>query len=61
MVSGNIPRLIEVIKKHAGEDNRLACGDAFRIAADLDISVSEVGRVCNELGVKIVACQLGCF
>jgi hypothetical protein len=61
MVSGNTPRLIEVIKKHAGEDNRLACGDAFRIAADLDIPVSEVGRVCNELGVKIVACQLGCF
>jgi hypothetical protein len=61
MVSGNIPRLIAVIKKQAGEDNRLACGDAFRIAADLDISVAEIGRVCNELGIKIVACQLGCF
>jgi len=61
MVEGNIPRLIEVIKKHAGEDNRLACGAAFKIAADLEVPISEVGRVCNELGVKVVACQLGCF
>lgn len=61
MTSGNIPRLIEVLKKRAGEDNRLACGEAFRIAADLDVPIAEVGRACNELGIKIVACQLGCF
>ena len=61
MASGNIPRLIEALKKQAGEDRRLACGEAFRIAAELDVSVAEVGRACNELGIKIVACQLGCF
>jgi hypothetical protein len=61
MTSGNIPRLIEVLKKRAGEDNRLACGEAFRIAADLEVPIAEVGRVCSELDIKIVACQLGCF
>lgn len=61
MASGNIPRLIETVQKCAGADERLACADAFRIAADLDVPVSEIGRVCNELGIRIVACQLGCF
>lgn len=61
MSSGNIPRLVEVVKKHAGDDSRLTCGDAFRIAVDLDVPVSEVGRVCGELDIKIIACQLGCF
>lgn len=61
MSNGTIPRLIEVLKKRAGDDHRLACSEAFRIAADLDVPVAEVGRVCNELGIKIVACQLGCF
>jgi molybdate transport system regulatory protein len=61
MGSGNIPRLIETVIKQAGEDKRLACAEAFRIAADLDVPVGEVGRVCNELGIKVVTCQLGCF
>ena len=61
MASGNIPRLIETLKKRAGEEQRLACGEAFRIAAELDVPVAEVGRACNELGIRIVACQLGCF
>jgi len=25
------------------------------------VPVAEVGRACNELGIKIVHCQLGCF
>jgi len=61
MTSANIPRLIETVTKQAGEDKRLACAEAFRIAGDLDVTVTEVGRVCNELGIKVVACQLGCF
>lgn len=61
MVSGNIPRLVQALEKQAGEDQRLACGEAFRIAAELDVPVAEVGRACNELGIRIVACQLGCF
>ena len=61
MSQGNIPRLIETLKTQAGEDKRLACSDAFRIARDLDVSVADVGRACEELGIKIAQCQLGCF
>ncbi len=40
---------------------KLPCKQAFRIAADLNCTVPEVGKACNETGIKIVGCQLGCF
>ncbi len=61
MTSGNIPRLIETLKARTGDDRRLSCSDAFRIAHDLDVPPAVVGRVCNELQIKISDCQLGCF
>jgi len=61
MAAGNIPRLIETIKAQAGDEKYLACADAHAIADDLDVSLADVGRACNELGIKIVQCQLGCF
>ena len=61
MVAGNIPRLIEILKARSGEEKRLPCPEAFKIANDLELSLAEVGKSCNELGIKIVACQLGCF
>jgi hypothetical protein len=61
MAPGNIPRLIETLKAQAGEDKRIACADAFRIAQDLDVPLADVGRTCDELGIKMMQCQLGCF
>ncbi len=61
MTPGNIPRLIETLKVQAGADKHLACADAFKIAHDLDVPVADVGRTCNELGIKVMQCQLGCF
>jgi molybdate transport system regulatory protein len=61
MASGNIPRLVAVLKQRAGEEKRLPCAEAFKIARDLEIPVGEVGKAANELGIKIVHCQLGCF
>ena len=61
MVSGNIPRLIEVLKQKAGEEKRLPCAEAFRIAHDLEVPIAQVGQACNDIGVKIMGCQLGCF
>jgi hypothetical protein len=42
-------------------ERRLACAEALAIAERLGVEPREVGRAANELGVKIVACQLGCF
>ena len=61
MTSGNIPRLIATLKTQSGEDKRIPCTEAFQIARDLDLPPVEVGRTCNELGIKIVQCQLACF
>jgi len=61
MVSGNIPRLIELLKQRAGDQKRLPCQEAFRIAHDLEVPIEQVGQACNDIGIKIVACQLGCF
>ena len=61
MTAGNIPRLIETLKAQAGDEKRLACGEAFKISRDLDVPLAEVGRTCDELGIKMMQCQLGCF
>ena len=39
----------------------LACSDAYKIAEELKINVSDIGKLCNESGIKIIGCQLGCF
>ncbi len=43
------------------EGLKLPCSKAFAIAAEVDCPLSEVGKICNETGIKIVGCQLGCF
>ena len=61
MVAGNIPRPVSVLKTRAGDEKRLPCAEAFKVARDLEVPIVEVGRACNELGIKIIHCQLGCF
>ncbi len=39
----------------------LACPAAFHIAETLAVDLSAIGAYCNEKGIKIVKCQLGCF
>ncbi len=45
----------------ASKDNRLTCERAHQLAKELNVSLAEIGTVCNALKVKISACQLGCF
>jgi hypothetical protein len=61
MTGANIPRLIELLRTRAGDERRLPCEEAFKIARDLGMPLSQVGKTCNELDIKIVGCQLGCF
>jgi len=42
-------------------DGRLPCAAAFAIAEELGVPRLQVGQAADELGVKIVDCQLGCF
>jgi len=56
----NDAELKEIIKANAG-DNGLNCATAFSIAKKHDVSLQKIGDVCNEMGIKIRNCQLGCF
>lgn len=44
-----------------GIDKDIQCPEAFAIAEKYGISKTDIARFCNENGVKIRACQLGCF
>jgi hypothetical protein len=39
----------------------IKCPEAFLIAKKYGIKKSEIAAYCNSAGVKIRACQLGCF
>ncbi len=42
-------------------NNKLSCKNAHKIAAETGCRLSEIGDLCNQLEIKIVGCQLGCF
>jgi hypothetical protein len=52
--------LEEAIKKRA-KDGKLPCAVCFKIAEEFGISNKEMGKILNEMKVKISQCQLGCF
>jgi hypothetical protein len=52
--------IIEVLRK-ASTNSRLTCEKAHALARELNVPLKEIGALCNELKIKIAACQLGCF
>ena len=54
------PELLAAVKERA-KDDRLSCTAARALAAELHISVAEMGEIANQLGIKIKKCELGCF
>ena len=43
------------------KDGKISCKQALRLAEEEGISSREVGELLNELKVKVMGCQLGCF
>jgi hypothetical protein len=39
----------------------ITCARAFEIHRRHGITLKDIGRICNENGIKICECQLGCF
>ncbi len=55
---------MEHLKKTLQESapsGQLPCAMAFKIAREQNCTIEEIGKLCNELKIKIVSCQLGCF
>ncbi len=53
-------KAIEAIRQ-AAVSGRLSCEKAHALSRELDIPLREIGVLCNELKIRISACQLGCF
>jgi hypothetical protein len=45
----------------AAPGGKRACAAAFRLTEELGISRHQLGDLLNELKIKIIQCQLGCF
>ncbi len=45
----------------AAPEGKISCAAAMLLAEELVISRQDMGRLLNELKVKIKQCQLGCF
>lgn len=54
-------KLIEKLLKERSNDGKITCSEARKIAEELGIPYIEVGRMANELKIKIKKCELGCF
>jgi hypothetical protein len=55
------PEDIKARIKAAAPQGRIACPVAFRLAEELGLSRRDLGELLNELKIKIIQCQLGCF
>ena len=47
--------------KAAAPEGKIACAQAFGVAEELGITRKALGELLNELKIKIIQCQLGCF
>jgi len=68
LVIGNMEVLMEISKEkllqkvqEAAMDNRISCTVARKVGEELGVPLRRVGDACDELGIKIYACELGCF
>lgn len=53
-------KLIEKLKELA-PTGRICCADARKLAENLNIAYAEIGKACDQVGIRISACELGCF
>jgi hypothetical protein len=42
-------------------NQQLTCAVAHQLSQQYGLSLAEIGRVADSLGIKISKCQLGCF
>ncbi|MCD6328700.1 hypothetical protein J7M28_14275 [bacterium] len=55
--------LMAIMEASYEQDDRrkLNCLDAFKIAEQIDVKLTDVSRICNQNKIRISKCQLGCF
>ena len=53
-------KVIKAVKQRATE-GRISCAVCFQIAEEFGIPKRELGKLLDELGIKVIQCQLGLF
>ncbi|HNQ63198.1 MAG TPA: hypothetical protein PLX88_01165 [Syntrophorhabdaceae bacterium] len=43
------------------KDGKISCRQALKIAEEENVPSKKIGELINELKIKIMGCQLGCF
>jgi len=57
----DISNLIKDAATEIDGQRKLPCKKASQLAEELNISLKDIGDICNTEGIKIIHCQLGCF
>lgn len=52
---------IKSLVSERSKDGAIDCDTASRIAGELGLPSRAVGEACNQMGIKIKNCRLGCF
>ncbi|HZK44424.1 MAG TPA: hypothetical protein VFC73_09125 [Syntrophomonadaceae bacterium] len=47
--------------KESAVEGKISCTDARQLAADFNIELGKMNDLCDEIEIKIYACELGCF
>jgi hypothetical protein len=42
-------------------DGKVSCKAMLDLAEKAETTPKQIGEICNELSIKVSACQLGCF
>ncbi len=42
-------------------NKKISCPRAREIAKEVGVKAETIGKLCNQLKIKIYACELGCF
>lgn len=54
-------KIIGKLLQERSNGGKITCSEARKIAEEINVPYIEVGRVANELKIKIRKCELGCF
>ncbi|MCL1975053.1 MAG: hypothetical protein FWG61_02680 [Firmicutes bacterium] len=60
MLIENREKMILALRE-AAPQGRISCEEARALAENINLPYELVGEAADELGIKIQACQLGCF
>lgn len=42
-------------------EGKISCPAARKIAVELEVELRDMGKFCDDAGLKIYGCELGCF